>query len=148
VTKGAKIAVACFAGMLAFGLAPLLLGSLRATRDHSKVSVDMSARDVFNVVEGWNLCISSYLDESTKEFGAFTLHKEPSQPAYFLPLKGHTARIDSKEELFQLLETRMRNGKAWNSPFTYFAGPIPHNFRVDFDQNGKVINISGMGGGP
>jgi hypothetical protein len=148
VTKSTKIAGFCLAGMLGVGLAQILPGSLRASRDRGRVTVGMGVREVFNVVDGWNLCLSSYLDESTHEFGAFTLRKETNQPTCFLPLTDHIVRIDSKEELIQVVEKRMGNGKAWNSQFTYFAGPIRHTFRVDFDRDGKVTNISGMGGGP
>jgi len=143
--RGTRIALVV-AGLMVAGSVPTIIGYVRAYRDRGKVSRGMSLTSVFGTVEGWNLCINSYLDESTKEFGSFSIAKDPGAPTY------RAAKYDktmySKEEFVQFIGQQMNNGKSWNSQFTYVAGPVRNTFRVDFDANGRVVNVSGMGGGP
>ena len=61
-------------------------------------------------------------------------------------LEHREARVE--EEFLQFVEKQMSNGQACGSQFTYFAGPTRSTFRVDFDRNGKVINIAGKVGPP
>lgn len=100
--------------------------------------------DVFHAVDRWDLCLNSFWNEPTKEFGAFNVLKEPGGHTYRVPKYGKT--IESKEEFLQFVEKQMSNGQAWSSQFTYFGLPTRNTFRVDFDRNGRVINIAGMVG--
>jgi hypothetical protein len=145
MTRGTRIALVV-AGFMVAGSVPTIIGYVRAYRDRGKVSPGMSLTSVFGAVEGWNLCINSYLDESTAEFGTFSIAKDPGAPTYRAAKDDKT--MYSKEEFVQFIGQQMNNGKSWNSQFTYFAGPVRNTFRVDFDANGRVVNVSGMGGGP
>lgn len=146
MTKRTKIVVLVVTGILVLGSLPTMAGCLHAYHERSKVSIGMSVADVFTVIDKWDFCLSTYRDADTKEFGTFNVLKEPNEPTYRVPQDDET--IHSKEELVQFVEKRMSNGKAWSCQFTYLAGSIRNTFRVDFDRNGKVINVSGMGGGP
>ncbi len=106
----------------------------------------MSVSDVFLTVDQWDLCITSYLDQKTHEFGTFNVAKEPGGETYRVSKYDKTFR--TKLDFVDFAEQTMKNGQAWNSQFTYFAGGIRNTFRVDFDASGKVINVSGIGGGP
>src|SRR5215469_15186566 len=101
-------------------------GCWHAYHDRNKVSIGMSVTDVFNGVDRWDLCLSSYLNETTNEFGMFNVLKEPSGHTYRVPKYDKT--IASKEEFLQFVEKQMNNGQAWGSQFTYF-GPIRSTFR-------------------
>src|SRR5580704_665855 len=81
MTRGTRIALVV-AGLMVAGSVPTIIGYVRAYRDRGKVSPGMSLTSVFGAVEGWNLCINSYLDESTKEFGTFSIAKDPGAPTY------------------------------------------------------------------
>lgn len=144
MTRGTQIALVV-AGLILAGSMPTMTGFVRAYRERGKVAPGMSLAGVFGTLEGWNLCINSHLDESTTEFASFSIAKDPDVPTY------RAAKYDktmySKEEFVDFIGQQM-NGKNWSSQFTYFAGPLRNTFRVDFDANGRVVSVSGMGGGP
>jgi hypothetical protein len=145
MSNGRKILLVV-AGLMIVGSLPTMSGCWHAYHDRSKVSIGMSVSDVFNAVDRWDLCLSTYLDETTKEFGMFNVLKASGEHTYRLSKYDKTIR--SKEEFVQFVEKQMSNGQAWGSQFTYFAGPTRNTFRVDFDRNGKVINVAGMVGPP
>ncbi len=145
MTRSTKISIVV-GGLLLLGSLPTLVGCGRAYYERSQLAPGMSVSDVFLRVDQWDLCISSYLNPSTHEFGTFHVAKEPGGQTYRVSKYGKTFR--SKLDFIDFAEQTMNNGQAWNSQFTYFAGPIRNTFRVDFDASGKVINVSGMAGGP
>ena len=141
MTRGNKIGC-IVAGLLLLGSLPTLSGCYHAYHEKRKISIGMQAKDVFSSLDDWDLCLGSYLDENTHEFGMFNALKDPDAPIYRIPK--YDQSFASKEEFVEFVQQKMNNGKAWNTQFTYFAGPIRNTFRTDFDANGKVINISGM----
>ena len=146
--KGDKISLVV-AGLLAVGVLWVVwpvFGCLWAIYQHSKITIGMSVADVFNAVDHWDYCGGWYLDENTKEYKGFSVVKAPGGHTYRLPKDKKT--IGSKSEFLQFVEKQMSNGQAWASGFTYLSGPIRCGFRVDFDRNGKVSNVTGMGTGP
>lgn len=145
MTRNAKVSL-IVAGVLVAGSLPTMSGCLRAYREEHKVSVGMSVTTVFRTLDAWDLCISSYLDEPTHEFGMFNAVKDRDAELYRISKYNKT--FLSKDEFVQFVGQEMSNGKSWNSQFTYYGGPIRSTFRVDFDASGKVVNISGMAGGP
>lgn len=145
MTRSTKIAIVV-ATLLLLGSLPTFVGCGRAYYERSQVAPGMSVSDVFIRVDQWDLCISSYLNPSTHEFGMFDVAKEPGGQTYRVSKFDKTFR--SKLDFVDFAEQTMNNGQAWNSQFTYFAGGIRNTFRVDFDASGRVINVSKMGGGP
>jgi hypothetical protein len=145
MTRNTKISL-IVAGVLVVGSLPTMSGCLRAYGERRKVSIGMSVNTVFRTLDAWDLCISSYLDEPTHEFGMFNAMKDRDGEVYRIPKYNKT--FLSKDEFVQFVGQEMSNGKPWNSQFTYYAGPIRNTFRVDFDASGKVVSISEMGGGP
>lgn len=145
MSNGRKIFL-LLAGVLVVGSLSTITGCWHAYHDRSKVSIGMSLSDVFNAVDQWELCLSTSRNETTHEFEMFNVMKESDGHTYRVPKYGKT--IGSKEEFLQFVEKQMSNGQAWGSQFTYFAGPTRNTFRVDFDRNGKVINIAAMAGPP
>ncbi len=145
MTRSTKISIVV-GGLLLMGLLPTFVGCGRAYYERSQVAPGMSVSDVFIRVDEWDLCISSYLNQNTHEFGTFNVIKEAGGQTYRVAKYDKTFR--SKLDFVDFAEQTMNNGQAWNSQFTYFAGGIRNTFRVDFDASGKVINVSSMGGGP
>jgi len=128
------------AGFLLIAAYPTTSGFWHAYRDKSKVLIGMNVADVFRAVDDWDLCLSTYRNETTKEFGMFNVLK--GDQVYRIPKYDKT--FTSKEDFVQFVAHEMSNGQAWGSQLTYFAGAIRNTFRVDFDPNGKVRNVAGM----
>ena len=145
MTRRTKISLIALAVLL-LGSLPTILGLARAYSERSKISPGMSADDVFMAADEWNLCLSSYHDSKTQQFEMFNVAKEPDGQVYRITKYDKTFR--SKAEFLEFVDQQMSNGQAWNTQLTYFAGPIRNTYRVDFDANGKVINVSGMVGAP
>ena len=145
MSRGAKISLVVL-GLILLGSLSTMSGCWHAYHDRSQVKLGMSVTDVFNAVDHWDLCLSTYRNETTKEFGTFNVLKEPGGHLYRVPKYDKT--IDSQEEFIEFVEKQMSNGQAWSSQFTYYAGPTRNTFRVDFDRNGKVVEITGMAGPP
>jgi len=145
MSKGRKTLLVV-AGLMIVGSLSAMSGCRHAYRDRNNISIGMSVTDVFNAADQWELCLRSYLNETTKEFGMFNVLKDPGGHAYRIPK--YDKKIASKDEFLQFVEKQMSNGQNWGSQFTYFSGPIRSTFRVEFDRSGKVIKIAGPVGPP
>ena len=145
MTKSTKTSLVVV-GLILLGSLPTIRGFVRAYNERSKISRGMTAEEVFLAADQWDLCISSYRDPNTQEFGMYSVVKEPSGQIYRVARFDKTFR--SKAEFLDFVGQQMSNGKPWNSQLTYFAGGLRNTYRVDFDTNGKVINVSGMVGAP
>jgi len=143
MSNGRKISL-LVAGLMVVGYLATMSGCWHAYHDRSKLSAGMSVTDVFNAVDHWDLCLSTYRNPATNEFGMFNVLKEPGGHLYRLPKYDKT--FATKEEFLPFVAQQMSNGQAWSSQFTYFGVPTRNTFRVDFDRSGKVINIAGMVG--
>jgi hypothetical protein len=145
MTKGSRIFLGV-AGLMLAGSLTTLSGCWQAYHEQHEVSLGMSVTDVFNAVDHWDLCLSTYRNPATNEFGMFNVLKEPGGHLYRLPKYDKT--FPSKEEFLPFVAQQMSNGQAWSTQFTYYAGPTRNTFRVDFDSTGKVTNIAGLVGPP
>jgi hypothetical protein len=145
MSKGRKTFLVV-AALMIVGSLPTMSGCWRAYRDRNNISIGMSVTDVFNAADQWDLRLSSYLNQTTKEFGMFNVRKDAGGHTYRIPK--YDKKIASKDEFLQFVEKQMSNGQDWGSQFTYFSGPIRSTFRVDFDRSGKVIKITGLVGPP
>ena len=143
MSRGTKIALVIIGLMFAASI-PMFLGFVHAYYERSKISPGMDVSGVFIAADEWNLCISSSQDH--KKFRMFNVAKEPGGQVYRVAQYDKT--FLSKDEFLDFLDQEMTRGTAWNSQFTYYAGPIRNTYRVDFDPNGKVVRVSSMGGGP
>ena len=123
-----------------------MLGFVRAYYERSKISPGMDVSSVFIAADEWNLCISSSRDQETQQLRVFNVVKDPGGQVYRVPKYDKTFR--SKSEFLDFVDQEMSHGTAWNSQFTYYAGPIRNAYRVDFDTNDRVVHVSSMGGGP
>ena len=145
MSKGRKTLLVV-AGLMIVGSLSVMSGCWHAYRDRNNLSIGMSVTDVFDAADQWDLCLSSYLNGTTKEFGMFTVLKDAGEHVYRIPK--YDKKIASKDEFLQFVEKQMSNGQNWGSQFTYFSGPIRSTFRVEFDGSGKVIKITGLVGPP
>jgi hypothetical protein len=109
MTKGSRIFLGV-AGLMLAASVTTLSGCWQAYHEQHEVSLGMSVTDVFNAVDHWDLCLSTYRNPATNEFGMFNVLKEPGGHLYRLPKYDKT--FPSKEEFLPFVAQQMSNGQA------------------------------------
>ena len=145
MSRGKKIVIGGISACLLLWLADGTKSCRRAEGDKARIKPGVSVAEVFEVTDDWNLS-SVYCNEMRNRGHFLAGHFSGTYSiATHEPEGEHT--IGSRDELIEVVEKEMGQGCNWHISFTYMGVPRS-TFRVDFDAQGKVKDVSDTFTGP
>ena len=140
-----KIVIGGILACLLLGLATSTKSCRRAVGEKARIKLGMSVAEVFEVTNDWNL--SSVYCNEMRNWGNFLAFHSSGTYSIATHERSRYRTLGSRDELIEVVEKEMGQGGNWHISFTYMGVPRS-TFRVDFDAQGKVKDVSDTFAGP
>jgi hypothetical protein len=141
VSLDKKIVIVVISAFLLLTLAMGTKSCRRAEGDKAHVKPGMSVAEVFEVTNDWNMSLV-HCDE-WRNRGSFSAFHSEGTFRISTPYR----TLGSRDELIEVVEKEMAQGGNCGIQFTYMGVPRS-TFRVDFDKQRKVMDVSDTVGRP